>query len=259
MGASIRLGRRRSSRRSSNRACFSSEPLYVDMRWATPELLDLKEPRFRASVLSLAAPIRGVDKAELDSADVREQRRLQRYRTGAIATLSVLFVIAVVLGVLTYVARRDAVAQRDRALVAEDDAVAQRDRALVAEDDAVAQRDRALVAEDDAVAQRDRALEAEALEAAARTRPRLELERGRSRRTTLPLPSSSLLKPSSGPSLRSSRRVMSMHARSSDWVAQVLLVHRTSRLLQRDCSELCRVSGRRTGCLSRAGTLSAMS
>lgn len=56
---------------------FAEEPLYVDLRWVEPgERLTLQNPRFRAAILTLAAPIHGKSKDELDSEAIRQQRRL---------------------------------------------------------------------------------------------------------------------------------------------------------------------------------------
>jgi len=42
------------------RGVFREEPLYLDLRWARSETeLDLRNPRFRAAVAELAAPIHG--------------------------------------------------------------------------------------------------------------------------------------------------------------------------------------------------------
>ena len=58
---------------------FSSEPLYVDLRWAkTDEDLSLRNSRFRQAVLDIATPLHGVAKDELDGEDVRQYQRTRR-------------------------------------------------------------------------------------------------------------------------------------------------------------------------------------
>jgi WD40 repeat protein len=54
------------------------EPLYVDLRWARRQhRARLRNPRFRDAMLMLLAPIYGRPKDELDSEDIRQQRRFR--------------------------------------------------------------------------------------------------------------------------------------------------------------------------------------
>jgi WD40 repeat protein len=72
---------------------FPEEPLYVDLTWsAESNELDLHHAQFRADVATLAAPIHGRTKRELEDVDVRENRRVRRFRASAIAGLAVLLV-----------------------------------------------------------------------------------------------------------------------------------------------------------------------
>ena len=72
---------------------FSEEPLYVDLTWtAESREPDLHHAQFRADVATLAAPIHGRTKRELEDVDVRENRRVRRFRASAIAGLAVLLV-----------------------------------------------------------------------------------------------------------------------------------------------------------------------
>lgn len=66
---------------------LATEPLYVDLRWARGQAgLSIRHPRFREAVLSVAAPVRGVEKDALDGDDVRQQaRNLWWVRGGAVA------------------------------------------------------------------------------------------------------------------------------------------------------------------------------
>ena len=58
------------------RGAYASEPLYVDLRWArSAALLSMRDARFRDAVLTLAAPLHGRPKDELDSEEIRQQRR----------------------------------------------------------------------------------------------------------------------------------------------------------------------------------------
>lgn len=72
------------------RGQFKNEPLWVDMRSPTAgERLAPKSARFRDAVLTLAAPLHGRSKDELDSADLREHRRLKLAATAAAAVVAV--------------------------------------------------------------------------------------------------------------------------------------------------------------------------
>ncbi len=89
---------------------FPDEPLYVDLRWArTSPKFSLSDSRFREHVVSLAAPIRGIPRDELDSADVRQLRRnkiLVRSLQGGLGLLTI-----VALSAATY-----AIAQKRQAI-----------------------------------------------------------------------------------------------------------------------------------------------
>ena len=103
------------------------ELLWLDLRWANedrlaPDALDLRNTRFRDPVASLAAPIHGVPKDELEGEDVRQHRRSVRLRRAAIAGLAAVTVVALVLGGFARVRRDAANDQRDRARTAEAEA-----------------------------------------------------------------------------------------------------------------------------------------
>jgi WD40 repeat protein len=88
---------------------ISEEPRHLDLRWAHTEAdLDLHNTRFRDAVAQLAAPIHGVAKDDLESEDIRLQRRARRLARGAVTTLVLLTVVAVLFGVV-------AARERDRA------------------------------------------------------------------------------------------------------------------------------------------------
>jgi hypothetical protein len=88
---------------------FPSEPLWVDLRWATSgDVLTLRHSRFRQAVLDLAAPLHGRPKDELDGEDVRRFARFQRLRRAVTAAL---IGLTVLVGAAAWVAIR----QRDEA------------------------------------------------------------------------------------------------------------------------------------------------
>ncbi len=119
-----------------------SEPLFLDLRW-TKELpdgeksLDLAHVKFRDAIATLAAPIHGMPKDELEGEDVRQFRLARRLRRAAVTGLAVLTVTAVVAGVVAMIQRAEAIRQRDAsearrlAVVSEAHAAEQTDLALL--------------------------------------------------------------------------------------------------------------------------------
>lgn len=102
---------------------FAHEPLWLDLRWAKSQPhLHLGDPRLNDAVASIASPIRGIPKDDLIGEDIRQHRQLRRWRSAAIATLSVLLIGAMAAG---EIARR----QRNLALEREAEAVVERTRA----------------------------------------------------------------------------------------------------------------------------------
>lgn len=96
---------------------FEAEPLWVNLTWARSETqLSVRHSRFRSELASLAAPIHGKPKEALDSEDVRLHRNAVRARRGAIGALSLLTVIAMVLGLTAARQQTEAEQQRDRSL-----------------------------------------------------------------------------------------------------------------------------------------------
>lgn len=113
--------------------CFSEEPRWLDLRWASDDSdLDLRDSRFRAVVADLASAIRGIPKDDLESEEVRQHRRTVRTAWGAGALLVTLTVGAVLAGVY-------ALQQRDEARVQATNAEAQARIARDAEGRAVEQ------------------------------------------------------------------------------------------------------------------------
>src|SRR5215203_1858960 len=100
---------------------FTENPLWVDFRWAQgQEHLSTKNPAFQNALAALAAPLRGIPKEDLIGEDVRQHRRALLLARGAAVVLSLLLVVAVVLGVRATQSER-------RAVESEREAVAQRD------------------------------------------------------------------------------------------------------------------------------------
>jgi MTH538 TIR-like domain (DUF1863) len=78
------------------RGVFGEVPRHLDLRWTRDATdLTLGNPRFLDDVADLAAPLHGRSKDELVGSDVTEHRRTMRVTRAAIATLSVLLIVAV--------------------------------------------------------------------------------------------------------------------------------------------------------------------
>ena len=71
--------------------------------------------RFRDAAAELAAPVHGIDKDELVGEDVRQHRRAVRLARGAVASISVLALVAIAAGFVADQQRRQANTQRDEA------------------------------------------------------------------------------------------------------------------------------------------------
>ena len=91
------------------------EPLYVDLRWARNEdQLSLRNSRFRAAILDVAATLHSKPKDELDGDDVREHRRTRRIAWTAAASL-VLLTAAALLAATVAVRQRNIARSRELA------------------------------------------------------------------------------------------------------------------------------------------------
>jgi len=92
----------------SLRGAFDTEPHWVDLRFAAaqPELLSLRDSRLRSAALSLAAAVRGIEKDQLESDDLRTHRR-------SVAMAAVAGVALGVLAISTTWALRSAGEQRE--------------------------------------------------------------------------------------------------------------------------------------------------
>jgi WD40 repeat protein len=82
---------------------FQDEPRWIEARWArTSGQTTLGDPRFRDLVAELAAPLRGVPKDELIGEDIRQARRLARWRNVGFAAITVALLIAIAAAVVAY-------------------------------------------------------------------------------------------------------------------------------------------------------------
>jgi WD40 repeat protein len=109
------------------RGAFPAEPKYLDMTWARRDAqLTLRNARFRDQVATLAAAIREVPKEDIEGEDVRQQHRTRRIVRAAIATLTVLVLLASVLALVANIQRREAIHERDVANVQRQEAIHER-------------------------------------------------------------------------------------------------------------------------------------
>ena len=114
---------------------FPAEPLYVDLRFARTEgTLTLRNPRFRAAVLDIAAPLHGRNKDDLDGEDIVQNRRTMRIARGVAVVMALLAAAAIWQAIIASQQRNEAITQRG---------VAEREtkRALEQEGIATEQRD----------------------------------------------------------------------------------------------------------------------
>jgi WD40 repeat protein len=116
---------------------IAQEPRHLDLRWAHTEAdLDLHNPRFRDAVAQLAAPMHGIAKDDLESEDVRLQRRARRLARGALTTLALLTAVAVLFGAVAVRERNSAQANardaRHQATVADSQRLAVQAQTLAA-------------------------------------------------------------------------------------------------------------------------------
>ena len=116
----------------SLRGRFKAEPLWVDLRpfRTQPSRATKSDQTFLHAALDLAATIKGVEKADLYSDELNQQRRSLRLAYGAAIVVAAL---AVGTGIAAWIAiesAREARSESDRANEAQREAEAQRDEAL---------------------------------------------------------------------------------------------------------------------------------
>lgn len=111
-------------------------PLYLDVRWyrdveeeGRSVALDLRNPRFRDAIASIGAAIREVDKDELDSGAVRQERQSRLVRNLALVSLTALALLTTIFGVQSNTNARTAASERAASIQARDDAIEQEQRA----------------------------------------------------------------------------------------------------------------------------------
>jgi WD40 repeat protein len=116
----------------SLRGWYASEPLWVDLGWAsTTEDVSLRNPRFRDCVADLAAPVHGLPKEDLVGEDVRQHRRARRTAIGAVSALALLTLTGAGLAAFALVSRSQAI---DRQRTAESLGLASSSRTELARD-----------------------------------------------------------------------------------------------------------------------------
>jgi hypothetical protein len=91
------------------RGKFTAVPLWVDLvKVRKAEKYSLRHLDFRDAVTTLAAPLHGISKDELDSADIRERRKTSRLRNAAAFLLSLLLVTSLAGGGIAWQQRNAA-------------------------------------------------------------------------------------------------------------------------------------------------------
>jgi WD40 repeat protein len=95
---------------------FTEEPRYTDMRFAGhTDQITVRDPRFRAAVADIAAPLHGIAKDDLIGEEVRQHRRAMRIARAAGVALALLTAAASVAAVLAIRSAGRADRERDRA------------------------------------------------------------------------------------------------------------------------------------------------
>lgn len=121
---------------------FPAEPLYVDLRAIKSEgSLSLRDPKFRAAVLDIAAPLHGRNKDDLDGEDIVQNRRTMRIARGVAVVMALLAAAAVWQAIAANQQRREAEVQRNEAITQRGVAERETARALTQEEIANEQRD----------------------------------------------------------------------------------------------------------------------
>jgi WD40 repeat protein len=88
---------------------FSDEPLYVDLCWTADQRdLGMRNARFRDDIVSLAAPIRGMTRDELDSADKRQLRWNKALVRGLQTGLGIVTILALLAAAYAMAQKRQA-------------------------------------------------------------------------------------------------------------------------------------------------------
>jgi hypothetical protein len=99
------------------RQAYQHEPRWVDLRWfGLPGSLRANDPRFLERVADLAAPLHGLDRADIVGENVRQHRRAVRLARASVTVLCVLLALSLVATMLAFRARQEADRQRDQAV-----------------------------------------------------------------------------------------------------------------------------------------------
>lgn len=157
---------------------FKNEPLFVDLRWArSEEDLSLRNSRFRAAIVDLAATLHGRPKDELEGEDVRQYRRTRRLASTAITVLSLLLIAAGSAAIIAY--RQSQVAKRQTQVAeqAKKTAETERDKANTARKGEETQRKNAETSATEAIKQRNQAQREQQIALARQLAAQAELAR----------------------------------------------------------------------------------
>ena len=101
LNLAISTGKERPACRRALKGLEREEPLYVDLRWAKcRQLPRSRDRRFREAMLMLLAAITGRAKDEIDSEDIRQQRRF-KLTTVAAGLLIAVLALGAIFGGLT--------------------------------------------------------------------------------------------------------------------------------------------------------------
>lgn len=96
---------------------FSGSPLYLDMSWARGRSdLNFHNPDFKQAISRLSATLNGMSIGDMYSEEARQFKRTRRIKNATIAGLSTLLVASLIAGTMAYVARNDAIYQRNVAI-----------------------------------------------------------------------------------------------------------------------------------------------
>lgn len=100
----------------SLRDAYTSEPLYLDLRWAeNAEHLSLRHPQFRDAAATLQSVLRSRPKDELIGEDVRSHRNARRLAWSGGTVVAVLAIAAALAALVADQQRQEAERQRDTA------------------------------------------------------------------------------------------------------------------------------------------------
>ncbi len=96
---------------------FRGSPLYLDMTWARGRTdLDQHNPDFKDAVSRLSATLHGKSIGDMYSEEARQFKRTRRIKNATISGLGTLLIISCIAGVMAYIARNEAIFQKNVAI-----------------------------------------------------------------------------------------------------------------------------------------------